>query len=86
MRPDRRAHPLPLFDRVRVGFLDQLAHPASVSPRQSPSSAILCEISSDAEPPSLPFDFFIASSWEFKRNGLLVIPVNPSAATGMEKT
>src|SRR3954471_16534239 len=26
VRPDRRAHPLPLFDDVRVGILDQRAH------------------------------------------------------------
>src|SRR3954468_19927339 len=26
MRPDRRAHPLPFLDHVRVGFFDQRAH------------------------------------------------------------
>jgi len=33
----------------------------SVSPRQSPSSAILFEISSDADWPSLASDFFMSS-------------------------
>src|SRR6185312_11458563 len=28
VRPDGRPHPLPLFDDVRVGFPDELAHPA----------------------------------------------------------
>src|SRR3989475_7693115 len=48
VRPNRSAHPLPLLDDVRVCFLDELAHSAEVSPRQSPSSAILFEMSSDA--------------------------------------
>src|SRR6188472_2215501 len=35
---------------------------ARVSPRQSPSSAILFEMSSDADGPSLAFDFFMFSA------------------------
>jgi len=38
---NRSAHPLPLLDDVRVGFLDEPAHSAEGFPRQSPSSAIL---------------------------------------------
>src|SRR5579862_9107671 len=37
-----------------------------VSPRQSPSSAILFEISSDAGWPWLVPDFFMFSSWTFR--------------------
>src|SRR5579863_5896992 len=37
-----------------------------VSPRQSPSSAILFEISSDAGWPWLAPDFFMFSSWKFQ--------------------
>src|SRR6266581_3540653 len=37
-----------------------------VSPRQSPSSAILFEMSSDADWLSLAPDFFMFSSWEFQ--------------------
>src|SRR5205823_1856447 len=36
VRPDRSAHPLPLFDHVRVGFLDELAHPAEGFPAPVP--------------------------------------------------
>lgn len=32
VRPDRCAHPLPLLDDVRVGFLDELAHHAKGFP------------------------------------------------------
>src|SRR6202047_3220111 len=39
-----------------------------VSPRQSPSSAILFEMSSDADWPWLAPDFFMFSSWEFERS------------------
>src|SRR5207244_12431435 len=35
-----------------------------VSPRQSPSSAILFEMSSDADGPWLAPDFFMFSSWQ----------------------
>src|SRR5215467_1420125 len=38
----------------------------SVSPRQSPSSAILFEMSSDADWPWLAPDFFMFSSWKFQ--------------------
>src|SRR6267142_5420049 len=38
-----------------------------VFPRQSPSSAILFEMSSDAEWPWLAPDFFMFSSWKFQR-------------------
>src|SRR6267142_170720 len=37
-----------------------------VSPRQSPSSAILFEVSSDAGCPWLAPDFFMFSSWKFQ--------------------
>src|SRR5436190_22313343 len=37
-----------------------------VSPRQSPSSAILFEMSSDAGWPWLEPDFFMCSSWKFQ--------------------
>src|SRR5467141_2101691 len=37
-----------------------------VSPRQSPSPAILFEMSSDADWPSLAPDFFMFSSWKFQ--------------------
>src|SRR6267142_5426771 len=37
-----------------------------VSPRQSPSSAILFEMSSDADWPWLAPDFFMFSSWKFR--------------------
>src|SRR2546429_6489194 len=37
-----------------------------VSPRQSPSSAILCEMSSDADWPWLAPDFFMSSSQKFQ--------------------
>src|SRR5467141_2866419 len=37
-----------------------------VSPRQSPSSAILFEMSSDADWPWLAPDFFMFSSWKFQ--------------------
>src|SRR5438105_15900825 len=37
-----------------------------VSPRQSPSSAILCEMSSDADWPWRAPDFFMFSSQEFQ--------------------
>src|SRR6266481_5843008 len=37
-----------------------------VSPRQSPSSAILFEMSSDADWPWLATDFFMFSSWKFQ--------------------
>jgi hypothetical protein len=53
VRPNRSAHPLPLLDDVRVCFLDELAHSAEGFPRQSPSSAILFEMSSDADWPWL---------------------------------
>src|SRR5271156_4917506 len=36
-----------------------------VSPRRSPSSAILFEMSSDADSPWLAPDFFMFSSWKF---------------------
>jgi hypothetical protein len=62
VRPYRSAHPLPLLDDVRLCFLDELAHSAEVSPRQSPSSAILFEMSSDADSPWLTPDFFMFSS------------------------
>src|SRR5436190_14388745 len=39
-----------------------------VSPRQSPSSAILFEMCSDADWPWFASDFFIVSSQEFKRD------------------
>src|SRR5439155_26752475 len=39
-----------------------------VSPRQSPSSAILFEMSSDADWPWLAPDFFMFSSWKFQRH------------------
>src|SRR5213079_540408 len=35
----------------------------SVAPRQSPSWAILCEISCDADWPGLALDFFMFSPW-----------------------
>src|SRR5258708_19976198 len=35
-----------------------------VSPRQSPSSAILCEMSSGADRPTLAPDFFMFPSWK----------------------
>src|SRR5438105_8851027 len=38
----------------------------SVFPRQSPSSAILVEMSSDADWPWLGPDFFMFSSWKFQ--------------------
>src|SRR5438477_86182 len=38
-----------------------------VSPRQSPSSAILFEMSSDADWPWLAPDFFMFSSWKFQK-------------------
>src|SRR5437762_9251654 len=41
-----------------------------VSPRQSPSSAILFEMSSDADRPSLAPDFFMCSSWNFRLRGI----------------
>ena len=37
-----------------------------VFPRQSPSSAILFEMSSDADWPWLAPDFFMFSSWKFR--------------------
>src|SRR5439155_3786657 len=37
-----------------------------VSPRQSPSSAILFDMSSDADWPWLAPDFFMSSSWKFQ--------------------
>src|SRR5712671_1626752 len=37
-----------------------------VSPRQSPSSAILFDMSSDADRPWLAPDFFMFSSWKFQ--------------------
>src|SRR5438132_11742906 len=37
-----------------------------VCPRQSPSSAILFEISSDADRSRLASDFFMSSSWKFQ--------------------
>src|SRR5260370_38526363 len=37
-----------------------------VSPRQSPSSAILFEMSSDADRPWLAPDFFMLLSWKFQ--------------------
>src|SRR5881227_2569765 len=39
----------------------------SVFPRQSPSSAILFEMSSDADWPWLAPDFFMFSSWKFQK-------------------
>src|SRR5712672_1228327 len=39
-----------------------------VFPRQSPSSAILFEMSSDADWPWLAPDFFMFSSWKFRVN------------------
>src|SRR6185312_2920726 len=36
VRPDGSAHPLPLFDDVRVCFLDELAHPAQGLPSPVP--------------------------------------------------
>ena len=36
VRPNRRAHPLPLLDDVRVGFLNELAHPAESFPAPVP--------------------------------------------------
>src|SRR2546430_5317216 len=38
-----------------------------VSPRQSPSSAILFEMSSDADWPWLAPDFLMFSSWKFQK-------------------
>src|SRR5438445_3363311 len=40
-----------------------------VSPRQSPSSAILFEMSSDADWPWPAPDFFMFSSWKFQKKG-----------------
>ena len=40
-------------------FLMSLRILARVSPRQSPSSAILCEMSSDADGPALASGFFV---------------------------
>jgi hypothetical protein len=40
-----------------------------VFPRQSPSSAILFEMSSDAGWPWLAPDFFMFSSWKFQGKG-----------------
>src|SRR5215475_3129804 len=37
-----------------------------VSPRQSPSSAILCEMRPDADWPWLAPDFFMVSSWKLQ--------------------
>src|SRR5438067_2096636 len=39
---------------------------ARLCPRQSPSSATLFEMSSDADWPLLASDFFMLSSWEFQ--------------------
>src|SRR5258708_6616330 len=36
VRPNGSAHPLPLLDRVRVGFLDELAHSAEGFPAPVP--------------------------------------------------
>src|SRR5437868_730639 len=36
VRPNRSAHPLPLLDDVRVGFLDELAHSAEGFPTPVP--------------------------------------------------
>src|SRR5580704_13264605 len=36
VRPHRRAHPLPLLDDVRVGLLDEVAHPAERLPAPVP--------------------------------------------------
>src|SRR6267154_5170247 len=36
MRPNRRAHPLPFLDDVRVCFLDELAHSAEGFPAPVP--------------------------------------------------
>src|SRR5208283_912467 len=36
VRPNRSAHPLPLLDDVRVGFLDELAHSAEGFPAPVP--------------------------------------------------
>src|SRR5207248_7637385 len=36
VRPNRSAHPLPLIDDVRVGFLDELAHSAESFPAPAP--------------------------------------------------
>jgi len=62
VRPDRSAPPLQLLDAPRSAFLMSLRILLRVSPRQSPSSAILFEMSSDADWPWLAPDFFMFSS------------------------
>src|SRR5438045_5919357 len=52
-----------------------------VSPRQSPSSAILFEMSSDADRPSLAPDFFMFSSWNFR---LRVIELTVGGQRGLQ--
>src|SRR5882724_11441046 len=47
-------------------FLMSLRILPRVFPRQSPSSAILFEMSSDADRPWLAPDFFMPSSWKFQ--------------------
>src|SRR5271169_2487322 len=49
-----------------------------VSPRQSPSSAILSEMRSDADWPWLAFDFFMTSSWRGERTDRDVVSVRIS--------
>ena len=58
MRPNRSAHPLPFLDDVRICSLDERSYLLNVAPRQSPSSEILFEMSSDADFLPTP-DFFI---------------------------
>src|SRR6266404_8013452 len=48
-----------------------------VSPRQSPSSAILFEMSSDADWPWLAPDFFIFSSYRHFPSNVAVTPTKP---------
>src|SRR3954469_3035299 len=52
MLPHRHAAPLPLLDDVRSAFLMMPRMRASISPRQSPSSAILASMCSEGELPS----------------------------------
>ena len=49
VRPDRSSSPFPIFDDVRVGFVNELSDKCELlSPRQSPSSRIRAVMSSEA--------------------------------------
>ena len=53
------AHPLPLLNDVRVGFLNEFAHPAEGFPTPIPEFGDFFEISSDADRPGLASESFM---------------------------